>query len=80
MALLYGRAGRLTALFGGFWPGQIMSYLPPANLTVMDQIKAAGLHVMFAMDKTYFTGVKRAAEESFVRSQLRKFKSHPALL
>ena len=24
MALLYGRAGRLTALFGGFRPGQIM--------------------------------------------------------
>ena len=23
MGLLYGRAGRLTALFGGFWPGQV---------------------------------------------------------
>ena len=24
MALLYGRAGRLTAKNGGFWPGQIL--------------------------------------------------------
>jgi hypothetical protein len=38
MGLLYGRAGRLTALFGDFWPGQTLNLTgaPSSN----DQTKA----------------------------------------
>ena len=49
MALLYGRAGRLTAENGGFWPGQIQDRLEAMTLEIMHaspsalQLTAAGV-------------------------------------
>ena len=49
---------------------------------------AAGLKIMFSLKDTYYKGsacwpasvTSRATEQQFVRSQIRKFKQHPALL
>jgi beta-D-xylosidase 4 len=56
--------------------------------SVMDKIAQAGLKIMFSLKDTYYKGsacwpasiTSRATEEQFVRSQIRKFKQHPALL
>ena len=66
----------------------IMPYSPPSNESVMDEIHKAGLHVMFSTKDSYFGGpngyksviTSREKEEGFVKQQVQRFKSHPALL
>ena len=41
MALLYGRAGRLTAKNGGFWPGQING-IPKPSFRAFELLSTAG--------------------------------------
>ena len=58
------------------------------NAAVMDQIAIAGLKIVFSLKDTYYNGsacwppniTSRAAEEQFIRAQIRQFREKRALL
>ena len=70
----------------------IMPYWPPNNMTELNDIHKNGLSVMYSTKSTYFGcgGTNpaphpsnltcRAKEEAFVKAQMRKYKSHAAVL